>query len=67
VEGSRKVRRTKTPYQRLLESADLALEVKEKLTARYKTLNPFDLKQGLQARLHDFKQYYQRQKLMLVG
>jgi len=57
----------KTPYQRLLDSADLPQEAKDKLQVRYKILNPFELHRGLQTKLTDFKQYYQRQKLMLVG
>lgn len=57
----------KTPYQRLMEFADLSIEAKEMLKARYDKLNPFELKLGLQAQLHDFKQYYNRQKLMMAG
>jgi hypothetical protein len=57
----------KTPYQRLMESTDLSVEAKAKLKTRFDALNPFELKQGLQTKLDDLRQYYQRQKLGLAG
>lgn len=44
----------KTPYQRLLDSADLSEEAKEALQARYKSLDPFRLSEGLNQRLELF-------------
>jgi hypothetical protein len=57
----------KTPYQRLMESADVVQEAKDKLKARYQKLNPFALHEGLQTKIADFKQYYQRQRLIQTG
>lgn len=57
----------RTPYQRLLESADLEAQAREDLIARYKKLNPFALKQGLQARLQDFLEEHRRRQFRLVG
>lgn len=44
----------KTPYQRLMEAPNLAEEKKQELKARFKSLNPFELKQGLEKRLESF-------------
>lgn len=44
----------KTPYQRLLESADLSLGMKSALELRYQSLNPFDLRLRLEMELKDF-------------
>lgn len=44
----------KTPYQRLLDSADLSEEAKNKLRLRYENLNPFALSEGLDKRLERF-------------
>jgi hypothetical protein len=41
----------KTPYQRLLESDDLSKEEKDKLTKRYQSLNPFQLKKLIESKL----------------
>jgi len=38
----------KTPYQRILESADVTLEAKEKLKKTYERLNPFELSRELE-------------------
>jgi len=38
----------KTPYQRLIESAHVASEAKEKLRTAYQTLNPFMLKKAIE-------------------
>jgi hypothetical protein len=53
----------KTPYQRLLECADMPEEAKEQLRQKYESLNPFELRQGLQAKLQEFWQTYRRQML----
>jgi len=44
----------RTPYQRLLESADLSSEAKSALTLKYQCLNPFDLRLRLEMELKDF-------------
>lgn len=41
----------KTPYQRVLESPDIDTATKEKLTATYKKLNPFELKLKIEEKL----------------
>jgi len=46
----------KTPYQRLLDSADMSEERKEALRERYKSLNPFDLRDGLEKKLKEFSE-----------
>ena len=38
----------KTPYQRILESPDIPKETKDKLTAQFKTLNPFELREAME-------------------
>ena len=55
--GARYVKRydlPKTPYQRLLDSADLKEEVKSALTLQYQSLNPFELRLKLEMELKDF-------------
>ena len=44
----------KTPYQRLLDSADLSIEAKSALTLKYEALNPFELRLKLEMELKDF-------------
>lgn len=51
----KKYDKPQTPYQRLLECADLSQEVKAKLVARFETLNPFRLRQELERALERFK------------
>lgn len=50
-----KIKRTydvaKTPYLRVVESADIPDEIKRKLTVQYKTLNPFALKRTIDRKL----------------
>jgi len=41
----------KTPYQRVLESANIAQDVKDNLEAQYHSLNPMKLHQSLQRKL----------------
>lgn len=44
----------KTPYQRLMDSADVDIETKQHLKAKYDTMNPFDLKKALEKKLKTF-------------
>lgn len=53
----------KTPYQRLLDCADLSSEAKDKLRLKYQNLNPFELRQGLQQKLEVLWQTNRRQML----
>lgn len=53
----------KTPYQRLLDSSDLSEAAKEKLRLKFQSLNPFQLKQGLQDKLQELWQTHRRQML----
>lgn len=57
----------KTPYQRLLESADLSIEAKEKLKLRYESLDPFALSEGLDKRLERFFWLVKRKKQRWVA
>ncbi len=41
----------KTPYQRILESPDIPKETKDQLTAQFKTLNPFELREAMENKL----------------
>ena len=41
----------KTPYQRILESPDIPKETKDQLTAQFKTLNPFELREAMEKKL----------------
>lgn len=43
--------KSRTPYQRLLDSPDISSDRKEKLTLFYKTLNPFKLRQQVDQKL----------------
>jgi len=45
---------SQTPYQRLLESADISEETKEKLRAEHATLDPFALKKSIEEKLKKF-------------
>lgn len=51
----KKYDRPQTPYQRLLDSADLTKEAKVRLVVRYEMLNPFQLKADLMQALERFK------------
>lgn len=57
----------RTPYQRLLESADVSPEAKAALKARYERMNPFELKAQLQDRLQTFFEQVRRQQFRMVG
>lgn len=55
--GSKTVRRyalLQTPYQRLLESADVSKVTKERLGAEHARLNPFALKKAIEEKLRKF-------------
>ena len=41
----------KTPYQRVLESKDVATVAKQKLKEQFKTLNPFQLRKKIEKKL----------------
>jgi hypothetical protein len=41
----------KTPYQRVMESEDIAGEVKQRLTEQYERLNPFALKRAIDKKI----------------
>jgi hypothetical protein len=57
----------KTPYQRLLESADMTEEAKRALTLRYQNLDPFKLSEGLDQRLKRFFDLTKKRRLLLVA
>jgi hypothetical protein len=44
----------KSPYQRLLESPDIPEATKTKLRAEHATLDPFELKKGIEIKLKKF-------------
>jgi hypothetical protein len=46
--------KAKTPYQRILECEHVSPEAKDRLTAIFKTLNPFKLRKQMQQKLKDF-------------
>jgi len=58
----KKYDKPKTPYQRILESADVALEAKQKLQATYGKLNPFMLSNELNKRRKTFFSILKRLK-----
>ena len=47
-------KKPQTPYQRLLESPDLAEATKARLRAEHAVLNPFALKKSIEAKLKNF-------------
>ncbi len=53
----------KTPYQRVLEEPTITQEKKDELTALYKTLDPFTLKQNIQLKLKRIRQYLSKTHL----
>ena len=46
---ARNIDEARTPYQRLLDSSFLKEETKQQLRARYRTLNPAQLKRQIEA------------------
>ena len=58
----RKYDTPKTPYQRIMESEQIAQETKEKLTKIYQSLNPAELKRRIDEKIHRlFKIYEEKQ------
>ena len=57
----------KTPYQRLLESADMSDEGKQALILRYQNLDPFKLSEGLDRLLKRFFELTKKRRLLLVA
>jgi hypothetical protein len=57
----------KTPYQRLLDSADVSDESKANLRARYEALDPLALSEGLEKKLKEFFQELRREKLKIAA
>ena len=51
----RKYDKPKTPYQRLLDSPDLSMKVKEELERKYKTLNPLELRENIKRLFNQLK------------
>ncbi len=59
----RKYDTPKTPYQRIMESERISQETKEKLTKIYQSLNPAELKRGIDAKIHRlFKVYEEKNR-----
>lgn len=52
----------KTPYQRVLESVEIDNEVKMQLAIWHQTLNPFELKKGIEKKLQHIFKYVRRNK-----
>lgn len=51
-----------TPYQRLMESDEIAQEVKDELKGIYLSLNPAKLKRGIDAKLAKLYKAYEEKK-----
>ena len=52
-----------TPYQKIMDSEQIAQETKEKLTQLYRTLNPAELKRGIHKKIHLlFKVYEEKNR-----
>lgn len=49
--------KAKTPYQRVMESAKISQETKDRLTKEYLSLNPAQLQRSLQEKLRKIKNY----------
>jgi hypothetical protein len=58
----RKYGRAKTPYHRLIESDQLSMEEKVRLTSIYQSLNPAELKRALDRKLANLFKIYQKKK-----
>ncbi len=52
----------KTPYQRLIESRQISDEKKRELEAIYRSLNPAELKRGIEEKTHGLYQLYEEKK-----
>jgi len=55
----RKHQAAKTPYRWLIDSPDVSVEVKEKLTVTYNTLNPAQLKRTIDVKLANLLKVYE--------
>ena len=53
----RKYEKAKTPYQRISESPDITSEKKIELALLHQTLNPFELKKKIEAKLRKIFRY----------
>lgn len=58
----RKYDKAKTPYQRLMESDQISLEKKKKLTVLYDSLNPAELKRIIDKKLKNLYTIYQKKR-----
>jgi hypothetical protein len=58
----RKYDTPKTPYQRLIESDQISSETKEELKGIYLSLNPAQLKRGIEAKLEKLFRTYEEKK-----
>lgn len=58
----RKYSRAKTPYRRLIESDQISVQEKKKLTAMYQSLNPAELKRIIDKKLDNLSKIYQKKK-----
>ena len=56
----RKYEASKTPYQRLMESGQIPVEIKEELEGTYLSLNPAQLKRSIDAKLAELYKAYQQ-------
>lgn len=64
--GAKKVKeydQAKTPYQRVLESKEVSQEIKEKLKAHYRKLNPVKLRREIETSLSKIYDLSQKQPL----
>lgn len=60
----KKYDKAKTPYQRVMESSHVSLEKKQELKEIYDSLNPAELKRGIDAKLWKlYKAYKKKQSL----
>lgn len=57
----------KTPYQRLMECPEISEEQKERLRNRKKTLNPFELQEGLERKLRAFQEVLRQRSAGLLN
>ena len=58
----RKYEKAKTPYQRVLELADLSQKEKDYLRALYESLNPAELKRNIDAKIKQLEKLYEQKK-----
>lgn len=54
----------KTPYQRIMESTEVAESFKRELKYRFERMNPFELKKELENKLKDFKRMSEKSLLL---